>query len=489
MTDISNKIRDITWRRGAGDGEERIFDLVISLLPVDFPESTYLIIVVSVPVRHETVLSWDFPALRKNNIRDYFIDSLNFFKSAYRKEGLRGMLFSDEIGVFNKTFFMWMYEDFNEDTTVMKYFHRWLKNRFGSVENLNQYLGTNYAAIEETDWDVTPLPYESVGHLKEVEKPRLFGLYDSVEQVERRNSLQNDFIFWFYGHCYAEYARIAKEIIGDVPVFTTAWASQNSDPLRIHYEAMLEGVDGFVRNSYGQVVTDSEGKGGIGFPSEEGARLQDLRDIENMIERAGRECGYTKAYIANEFYWVQAAVNEDIEGSVQFKFPTRSDLNEFLKVLIDHGYRGFHMFIINPSDVYHSEDSLQREDIIWFSELKPEILGYMLGKAGVLRDVAITGLVASPTRASLGETISIEVTVGNQGNYTETFTVSVYYMMLCDPLIGEQNVTLAAGTSTSLTFEWVPNVPGRYEVRAEAKAAFSEVDTVDNTYAVVIHVE
>lgn len=393
MTDISEKIDNITWEERAGgetDDEARRFDLVVSFSTIDFPDSFHLVIVVSVPIQHETVFAWDFPALWKDNIRDYYNNSLNFFKDAYRKDGLRGMLFGDEIGISNKTLFMWMYEDFNDDTTAMNYFHQWLEGQFESVENLNQYLGTSYGAIEDVSWNITPLPYESVAHLEEVEEPTLFGLYDSVEQVGRLNSLQNDFIFWFYGHWYAEYAKTAKETIGDVPVFTTVWASQNVNPLRIHYEAMLEGVDGLIRNSYGQVVSDAEGRKGIGFQSEEDTQLQDLEAIENMIDSAEREGGYTKAYLANEFYWVQAIGDEPIEGGVHFKFPTNSDLKEFLKVMIDHGYRGFHMFIMDPSDVYRSEDSLQREDMLWLSELKPEILGYMLGKGTIEGEVKTT---------------------------------------------------------------------------------------------------
>jgi hypothetical protein len=386
MTDISDRIDDMTWEEVGDELDEAKFNLVISFSRIDFPISTHLAIVVSVPIRHETVFGFDFPALWKDEIRSYYIHSLNFFRSAFQKEGLRGMMFSDEIGMSNKTFFIGTYEDFNEDLIVMTHFHRWLKDRFGDVGNLNRYLRTNYNTFEEVNWDVTPLPYESIEHLNEVGE--LFGLYDSVEQVERRNSLQNDFMFWFYGHNYAEYAKIAKKVIGDVPVFITTWASQNADPLQIHYEAMLEGMDGLIRNSYGQVVTDDEGRKGIGFRSEEGVWMQDLRDVKKMIERAERKSGYTKAYIANEFYWVQVTD----EGNVRFKFPTKSDLKEFLKVMIDHGYRGFHMFIINPSDVYHSEEVMQREDMLWFSELKPEILGYMIGKGTVKGEVkALSG--------------------------------------------------------------------------------------------------
>jgi len=65
---------------------------------------------------------------------------------------------------------------------------------------------------------------------------------------------------------------------------------------------MLEGVDGFIRNSYGQVVTDEEGNKGIGSQKEEKIQLQNLKGVEDMIEKAEGKSGHTKAYMANEFY-------------------------------------------------------------------------------------------------------------------------------------------------------------------------------------------
>jgi hypothetical protein len=104
-------------------------------------------------------------------------------------------------------------------------------------------------------------------------------------------------------------------------------------------------------------------------------------------------------------------------------------------------------------------------------------------------DVAIINLTASPIESHVGQTVYINVTVENQGCCTENFTVSVYYIKLRDPLIGEQNVTLTAGANMTLTFEWIPNETGRYKIRAEASAVEGEVDTADNSREIKLRVK
>lgn len=106
----------------------------------------------------------------------------------------------------------------------------------------------------------------------------------------------------------------------------------------------------------------------------------------------------------------------------------------------------------------------------------------------LIHDVAVISLIASPKKVSPGELISINVTVENQGDYTETFNVSVFYTRILDPLIGTQEVTVAAGDNTTLTFEWTPNTTGRYEIRAEASEVAGEVDTTDNTRTTIVYV-
>lgn len=105
-------------------------------------------------------------------------------------------------------------------------------------------------------------------------------------------------------------------------------------------------------------------------------------------------------------------------------------------------------------------------------------------------NIAITNLTATPSSPSLGETIYINVTVENKGDYTDTFNVSTYYTMISDPLIGKQNVTdLLRSENTTLTFEWAPNIAGTYEILANTTEVSGDVDPTDNTLTIIISVE
>lgn len=106
-----------------------------------------------------------------------------------------------------------------------------------------------------------------------------------------------------------------------------------------------------------------------------------------------------------------------------------------------------------------------------------------------VHDVAVTSVTAWPTRASPGELISINVTTEDQGDYTETFNVSLYYTRTADPLIGTQTVTdLLPGENRTLTFEWTPNTTGRYEIRANTTEILGDIDPADNTNETTIYV-
>jgi len=104
-------------------------------------------------------------------------------------------------------------------------------------------------------------------------------------------------------------------------------------------------------------------------------------------------------------------------------------------------------------------------------------------------DVAIVQISTSPSPLVADQPIYINVTVENQRNFTEIIIVSTYYTRLFDPLIGTQNVTIGPGANATLTFEWTPDLAGRYEIQAEADTVVSEVDSDDNTIRKVVFVE
>ena len=100
----------------------------------------------------------------------------------------------------------------------------------------------------------------------------------------------------------------------------------------------------------------------------------------------------------------------------------------------------------------------------------------------LIRDIAIINLVASDSY--------VNVTVENQGSQTETFNVSVYYyLLISDPLIGIETVTLEPNTNFTLIFTWDPPATGRYKIVAEASVIAGETDTEDNISTIVIFVE
>ncbi|MEM3578487.1 MAG: CARDB domain-containing protein [Candidatus Bathyarchaeia archaeon] len=97
-----------------------------------------------------------------------------------------------------------------------------------------------------------------------------------------------------------------------------------------------------------------------------------------------------------------------------------------------------------------------------------------------MHDISIISLEASKT--------TVNVTIKNNGAYTETFNVSVYYTLLADPQIGTQTITLEPETNLTLTFTWNPPQSGRYEIKAEAEPVAGEIYTQDNTLTIQVYI-
>jgi hypothetical protein len=99
----------------------------------------------------------------------------------------------------------------------------------------------------------------------------------------------------------------------------------------------------------------------------------------------------------------------------------------------------------------------------------------------VVHDIAVTDVRPSPTTVIVGEPVSIEVDVLNEGTAEETFDLNVYYDTT---LIGTVTVTLSAGASTTLTFTWDTTgvTPGTYTIKAEVPPVLGETDIDDNEF-------
>jgi len=98
-------------------------------------------------------------------------------------------------------------------------------------------------------------------------------------------------------------------------------------------------------------------------------------------------------------------------------------------------------------------------------------------------DVAVTSVVTNTTEVYIPRTVGINVTVQNNGDFTETFNVTAYRD---GTKIGEPiTVTaLTAGESRTLTFNWStkpPQATGNFTVKAIADTVPDETHTEDNT--------
>lgn len=105
-----------------------------------------------------------------------------------------------------------------------------------------------------------------------------------------------------------------------------------------------------------------------------------------------------------------------------------------------------------------------------------------------VHDVAVTAIDA-PTQVALGDVSTIDVTVSNEGTYSESFTVT-----LTDTTdgveIGSQAISLAAGDSTTLSFSWDTTGAsvGDHVLEAQASVVEGETNTSNNVKTATVSV-
>lgn len=97
-------------------------------------------------------------------------------------------------------------------------------------------------------------------------------------------------------------------------------------------------------------------------------------------------------------------------------------------------------------------------------------------------DVAVTDVAPLKTIVGQGYSMHINVTVENQGDYTETFNVTLYANTTI--IETKTNITLTSGNSTTLTIPWNTTgvAKGNYMIWAYATPVPGETDTLDNTF-------
>jgi len=98
-----------------------------------------------------------------------------------------------------------------------------------------------------------------------------------------------------------------------------------------------------------------------------------------------------------------------------------------------------------------------------------------------VHDIAITNIVRSPTEVTVGDTVDIDVTVRNNGSYSETFDVIVKYDTT---VIDTHSMSLSSRSTITESFSWDTTgvADGTYTISAEVPAVTGETDTDDNVF-------
>jgi len=96
-------------------------------------------------------------------------------------------------------------------------------------------------------------------------------------------------------------------------------------------------------------------------------------------------------------------------------------------------------------------------------------------------NIAVLSVTPSKTEVGEGEIVDIIVNVENQGDFTETFDVTVFYDG--NPAAPKQTVTLNLRSTQTLTFSWDTTCLGgfTYLIKAEASSVEKEKTATDNT--------
>jgi hypothetical protein len=97
-----------------------------------------------------------------------------------------------------------------------------------------------------------------------------------------------------------------------------------------------------------------------------------------------------------------------------------------------------------------------------------------------LIDIAVVNVVPSKSVVGQNYIMNIDVSVENQGDFAETFNVTLYANT---STIETKQITLINGASTTLTFTWNTTgfAKGNYTISAYAWPVYGETDITDNT--------
>jgi len=107
-------------------------------------------------------------------------------------------------------------------------------------------------------------------------------------------------------------------------------------------------------------------------------------------------------------------------------------------------------------------------------------MDHLLHTVFMPHDVAVTNVTFSKTVVGQGYSLKINITVVNQGGFTETFNITVHANAIIIATL--TNITLTTGTSTTFILAWntAGFAKGSYTISAYAWPVPGETDTTDN---------
>jgi hypothetical protein len=111
--------------------------------------------------------------------------------------------------------------------------------------------------------------------------------------------------------------------------------------------------------------------------------------------------------------------------------------------------------------------------------------GVFIYPVELVHDVAVSDIAVSSLTATIGETVSVNVTLLNRGDATESFDVTLYYD---STVIETQTVSgLIPDRSRTIVFDWETGrvAAGDYALTAIASAVDGETITLDNSFSFV----
>jgi len=370
-------------RRGGDDDWGGARDYRVRFKSVRLPESTSLRLVLAMEVRLAELPGVNgLPALWRAGIREFYRRSLEAFRPAYARPGLRGLMFGDEINALPMSLLTSRsYLDLRRDAEGLAAYRRWLEQRFRGIEQLNRHLGSSYTSFDQVDWVVPLHPFAPELARTDADAEReeswagaktAWGLAPTAEQVRKISLVQEEFRQWFCGHWLAEYAKLAKEVIGPVPVFvcSASMAGEAGGYLAMHRWALREGVDGLIRNHYGQGGKEDR---------------HTLVSLARWLADVQQESGCTKHLWANEVGYVRPDVTDAERAAAEaadpgaggsfgseWAFPSQESLRGMVLLLNQYGYRGFNRFLMSPSS------SRAAREVEWMAKLRPEIVSLVV---------------------------------------------------------------------------------------------------------------